>query len=46
MARSARLRGYEPVGLPAVEVYGSTEPGDEHALHHTEIMLPLRRRPV
>lgn len=45
-ARSARLRGYALVGLPAVEVYGSTDLGNEHALHHTDIMLPLRRIPV
>jgi len=40
------LRGYQLVGLPALEIYGSTSVADEHALHHTDILLPLRRRSV
>ena len=45
--RVVSLRGWQLVGLPAVEFYATTRVNLRHALPHTEIWLPVRRvRPL
>lgn len=41
--RAIRLRGYRPVGLPAVELYRCAVISDTGALNFTEVRLPLER---
>ncbi|MBS0658103.1 MAG: AraC family transcriptional regulator [Verrucomicrobia bacterium] len=41
--RLLHLRGWEPVGLPALEFYATRRVDVHYALNQTEIWLPLRR---
>lgn len=43
--RLANLSGYQAVGLPALEIYHESIVGTEHALHHTDICLPVIKQP-
>lgn len=42
--RILSLQRWELVGLPAVEIYRSTEVNAQHRLNHTDICLPVRPR--
>jgi DNA gyrase inhibitor GyrI len=44
--RLAAFKDYDPVGLPAVEVYHAAKINVRFALHHTDICLPMRRKSV
>jgi AraC family transcriptional regulator len=42
--RTLGLRRWELIGLPAVEIYRTTQVNAEHQLIHTDICLPVRAR--
>ena len=44
--RLAAFKDYDPVGLPAVEVYHTAKISVRLALNHTDICLPMRRKSV
>lgn len=43
--RVLTLKGYELVGLPVVEIYHTARVDICHVLNHTDIYLPIRRKP-
>ena len=44
--RLAAFKDYDPVGLPALEVYHAAKISVRLALNHTDICLPMRRKSV
>jgi predicted transcriptional regulator YdeE len=38
-----RLEGIEIIGLPAVEIYRTTQINPDYDLNHTDIYLPVRK---
>lgn len=44
--RLAAFKDYEPVGLPALEIYHAAKINVRLALNHTDICLPMRRKSV
>ena len=44
--RVVKLRDYQLVGLPAVEIYHTTRVNVRHHMNHTDLCLPVVRRGV
>jgi AraC family transcriptional regulator len=44
--RLATFKGYDPVGLPALEIYHAARINVRLALNHTDICLPMRKKKV
>lgn len=42
--RITRLRGYQLVGVPSIELYRTTRVDADHEMNHTEIYIPVNRK--